>query len=502
MLVATACGSPGRQTPDSWSTPGRGGVLRVAVPTDPPSLDPFTTPSYAVAYGHLLAAIYDPLVWADPATGAIRPHIAESLTPSPDARTWTLVIRPGVVFSDGLPFDAAAVKANWRVHADPATGSAGAIAATGLKLTVADPLRLTIELPGPNAHFDRAVANNLAYVASPRALNDLVSLRTEPVGAGPFVLAERVPGRRLTLRRNPHYWQPGRPYLDQVEVHVPSVGKTQVESMAAEDFDLTTVGDPAQVKEATAEKLGVLPIQLGGGRMLVFNTRRPPFNDPAARRAVVNSLSADEIDRRFFRGAGTPAHGIFGSTSQLANGRLAARDDDPEAARAGFDKLTAGGSRPFDFTFVAVGVEDPGSQASYIRAQVQRFPGVHMRIDTVDTATLIRRSISGDFDMAVTGLWMSDPEPVLYDFLRPGSLTNISGYSNATVTEAMNAGRLATNPVARRDAYTRVQVRLNEDLPFWVYQEAANTVVFAPSVTGIQPHGDGLVLFDRIGLRR
>lgn len=474
----------------------------MAVPTDPPSLDPFTTPSYAVAYGHLLAAIYDPLVWADPATGTIRPHIAESLTPSPDARTWTLVIRPGVTFSDGLPFDAAAVKANWRVHADPTIGSAGAIAATGLKLTVADPLRLTVELPGPNAHFDRAVANNLAYIASPRSLTDLVSLRTKPVGAGPFVLAEHVPGRRLTLRRNPHYWQPGRPYLDQVEVHVPAAGKTPAEAIAAKNFDLTTVSDPAHAKEATAKKLGVVPLQLSGGRMLVFNTRRPPFNDMAARKAVVNSLSAGEIDRRFFQGVGTPAQGIFDTTSQLANGRLTAHDDDPEAARAGFDKLTTGGTRPFRFTFVALGGADPDSQASYIQRQVERFPGVHMRIDVVDTATLIRRNVSGDFDMAVTGMWMSDPEPVLYDFLRPGSLTNVSGYSHAAVTEAMNAGRLATNPATRRDAYTRVQVRLNEDLPFWVYQEAANTVVFAPSITGIQPHSDGLVLFDRIGLRR
>ncbi len=501
LLVATACGSDTRPHPDALATPRPGGVLKLALPADPPSLDPFTTPAYAVAYGNVLSAIYDPLVWSDPATGTVRPHIAESLTPDRDARTWTLALRNGVTFSDGQPFDAAAVKANWQAHADPATGSAGAVVAAGLKLTVVDPLHLDIELPSSNRNFDRAVANNLAYIASPRALADPASLRTNPVGAGPFVLAERVPGRRLTLRRNPHYWQAGRPFLDEVDVRVAAAGTTPPSMVAAKDADLVSFSDPAQAKEAADLKLGVIRLELGGGLMLVFNTRRPPFDNPAARKAVVLSLSADEMNRRFFQGLGTPARGVFDRASRLASSQLMPRENDSEAARAAFDALTVGGTRPFRFSFLLVG-GGPESQATYTQQQVERFPAVQMQIDAVDTPTLIRRTLSGDFDMAVSGMWMTDPEPVLYDFLRPGSPTNVSGYSNADVTAAMTAGRLAVDADARREAYTRVQVRLNEDVPFWVYQEAAGTVVFAPAVAGVQAYNDGLVLFDRIGLRR
>lgn len=96
---------------------------------------------------------------------------------------------------------------------------------------------------------------------------------------------------------------------------------------------------------------------------------------------------------------------------------------------------------------------------------------------------------------------MADPEPALYDFLRPGSAANTTGYNNPVVTEAMNAARTTTDTGARRDAYIRVQVQLNQDLPFWVYREAVNTVVFDRDVTGVQPFGDGVVLFDRIGFR-
>ncbi|MDI2129416.1 ABC transporter substrate-binding protein [Yinghuangia seranimata] len=504
LVSVAACGSGDTGTPNAFGTPTSGGALRLALIADPPALDPFTASNFAVAWGNLLSAIYDPLVWSDPTTGAVRPHLAESLTPDNTARVWTLTLRPGVEFSDGAPFDAAAVKANWELHADPKTGSAYAAGAVGLKLTVSDALHLVIELPSPNANFDRAVASGLNYIASPRALGDLTALRTHPVGAGPFVLAGRDPGKSLTLRRNPRYWQPGRPYLDEIDAQVQLPGRTVPDAIDAGDADLGEVTDPAVEKAAKKAGLGLVSLNLNGGLMVVFNTRKAPFNDPAARQAVVDSMSANEINDRFHQGAGTPAHGIFDSTSPLANIQLAPRENDPEKARAAFDRLTSGGTRPFVFSFMTTG-STPGTleeETLYMQQQVQRFPGVTMRAESVDVATLTRRLIAGDFDMALSALWMNDPEPNLFDFLRPGSPANLTGYTNPVVTEAMNAARLTTQTDQRYDAYLRAQVQLNKDLPFWVYQEAVNDVVFGPRVTGVEVLGDGVLLFDRVGFRR
>lgn len=403
----------------------------MALSADPVALDPFTASNYAVAYGDLLSAIYDPLMWVDPSTGSVQAHLAESFTPDAAARVWTLSLRPGVRFSDGTPLDAAAVKANWQMHADPASRSAYAPAATGLKYTILDPLHLAVELPAPNAHFNRTVAYGLCYVASPRALGDLKALAAKPVGAGPFVLAEHGAGR-IVLRKNADYWQPGRPYLDEIDAQVVPPGKTVPGVIADHDVDLGLVTSPSTAKEAADRQLGLVDLRLSGGLMLVFNTRRPPFDTPAARHAVADSLSAAEMDWRFAGGTGAAARGIFSDTSPLANIQLAAGDDDPQAAAAAFAMLTAGGKKPFDFTFLTVGGASnaPPPEAVYIQQQVQQFPNVHMKIEVVDTAALIQRNVSGDFDVVLSGLWMSDPEPVLFDFLRPGSPTNISGYAN------------------------------------------------------------------------
>jgi peptide/nickel transport system substrate-binding protein len=57
-------------------------------------------------------AVFDVLVYTDPTDGVVKPQIADSLT-STDAVVWTLKIKPKVFFTDGTPYDAAAVKFNW-----------------------------------------------------------------------------------------------------------------------------------------------------------------------------------------------------------------------------------------------------------------------------------------------------------------------------------------------------------------------------------------------------
>lgn len=504
LVALVGCGSETAERPDPYGTPKSGGVLNLAVSADPPSLDPFTASNYAIAYGNLLSAIYDPLVWADPATGTVRPHVAESLVTDQTARRWTLTLRPEVTFSDGAAFDAAAVKANWEMHADPKVGSSYGGGLSGVRLTVLSPVQLAIELPSPNANFDRTVANGLSYIASPLALGDLPSLRTHPVGAGPFVLTERVVGTGMTLRRNPHYWQKGRPYLDGVDVRVLPLGKSAAATIADGRADLSEITEPVVEREAEDHRLGLIRLNLSGGLMLIFNTRRPPFNDPAARHAVVDSLDSAEMNRILFNGLGTPAKGVFDTSSPLANAQLTAPENRPDQAKAAFDRLTAAGTKPFRFTYLTIGAQ-PGTASGdgqYVQQRLAQFPNVQVKVDNVDTPDLIRRTTAGDFDLALSALWMTDPEPALYDFLSPGGKANTTGYSSPVVTEAMNAARAATDADARREAYTRVQVQLNQDLPFWVYREAVNTVVFGRQVTGVQPFGDGVVLFDRIGFRK
>lgn len=481
----------------------------MSLPLDSASFDPAATSQLSVADGNRLSAVYDALVATDPATGTVRPKIAESLTSNDGGKKWTLRIRPDVRFSDGTAYDAAAVKANWLRHQNPATGSqqlAGVAAITNLETIPSDPLTLVVTLKSPNANFDRIVARGLSYNASPKVLAENPgSLREHPVGAGPFLLKEWIQGQRQVFVRNPDYWQKdkGLPYLDELVVTVDSDLTHSIENVN-DGSDLTATVDPEAIALGRARGQSVTDLRLNGGAMVVFNTARGPFADPRTRRAVALAMSSSEINEKFFGGAATPAQGIFSSTSLVSNIQLKAPENQPEEAARLFDAVTDNGKNPVTFEFIGVFAPKTLAIAQYVQEKLSAYRGVHVNLTKYDISAFIATMTknSPKWDGAWIQQWFDDPEPGLYESLYSTSPLNISGYANPDVDKAFDDGRLAGSAQSRRTAYTRVQVSLNEDLPIWVYQEAVFATVASSKVVGLKLFNDGVVHWEHVGLRR
>ncbi|MGW0660397.1 ABC transporter substrate-binding protein [Streptodolium elevatio] len=507
-ILVAGCGSSDDAPPSPAGTPQKGGSLTMTLPGDAASFDPTQTSFVNVADGSRMAAVYDSLVWTDPSTGSVRPKIAESLAFERDASIWTLRIRPGVKFSDGLPYDAAAVKANWVRHQDMALKSFQIMAVTNIKqLDVEDPLTLKITLRTPNANFDRIVARNLSYNASPASLKpDTVgSLRDKPVGAGPFILEQWLPGDKQVYKRNDTYWQKdkGLPYLDQLVIRVDMDVKRGVDSLGKQS-DLMVTVDPENIVLGRDRGLGVEELRLNGGAMVLFNNLKGPFADARARKAMALALSGKEINETFYSNAGVPAKGIFSSTSPLASIQLAASENNPAEAQRLFDEVTANGTKPLTFTYIAPSAPTTVEVARFIQQKLSAYRGVTMKVQQVDIPTYIRTVRQGQdsWSAAVGQQWIEDPEPGIFDMLHSQSPGNSSGYNNPEVDRALEEARRSTDPEARRAAYTKVQVHVNKDMPFWVYQEAITAALYTSKVTGLSLYNDGLIQWDQIGIRK
>jgi peptide/nickel transport system substrate-binding protein len=146
--------------------------------------------------------IYGSLVDVDYATGSkLTMDMAESLA-STDNVVWTLVLRDGLKFTDGEPYDATAVKFNWdRFLAKGVQQSVG----SGLiqSTEVVDPKTLKITLA-----FRRrrpALFCLLNFIGSPKAITDRVTVRPRPVGAGPP--PQGVHGHVDDLLEEPDYFR-------------------------------------------------------------------------------------------------------------------------------------------------------------------------------------------------------------------------------------------------------------------------------------------------------
>src|SRR5579859_2366146 len=107
--TATSKASTGAPTTSAAKV---GGSLTIGTFTETPGFDPVTNIGTGVTGGMELAAVYDNLLVYDTATGTYVPKVAESLTSDASQTVWTLKLRPGIKFTDGTPYDSAAVVFN------------------------------------------------------------------------------------------------------------------------------------------------------------------------------------------------------------------------------------------------------------------------------------------------------------------------------------------------------------------------------------------------------
>jgi peptide/nickel transport system substrate-binding protein len=211
-LAPTSLAPPAGATPSAG--PRTGGMLRISQTTD---IVPMGAPNrLSGANVHLLTLVYDTLVSYD-ANLTPRPRLATGWQWSPDFRRLTLTLRHGVTFHSGRAVTSDDVRLNLESLRDPALGSIWRNYANLMTISTPDPATLVVDFERPvKASFDVLAGT---FIADPQATDDTNAGRGF-VGTGPFRFQEWVSGNHLTVTRNPAYWQPGKPYLDQVELQV------------------------------------------------------------------------------------------------------------------------------------------------------------------------------------------------------------------------------------------------------------------------------------------
>ncbi|MGW9212913.1 ABC transporter substrate-binding protein [Embleya sp. NPDC055664] len=508
-LVLGACGggddAAGKDADTSTVAPKPGGTLTVAMASDMRSMDPFGALSNSYTDNSRLNAVYDSLFWHEAKTGKVMPQIGESLTPDPGNASWTLKLKPNVKFSDGTPYDAAAVKFTWDEHAAPARKSyqAGTIAA--VKATeVVDPTTLKITLTGPNANFDHIVASNLSFIVSPTAYRkDPAGFARNPVGAGPYTFKEWTTGDHITFVKNRGYWQgTAKPYADTVVFKVIQDSTQGLETVYSGGADMKVSVNAEDPVKARQKGLETKIVTIIGGESIYFNNKRAPFDDVRARRAVQLALDADEVNKISFSGNGTPTHSIFPPESPLvdAGTETVQRTDRAEAQRL-LDELAAEG-KPLDFTYSIPQNANAQRTAEYIMTSLRALRNIAVKIAPMPIAAFQTDIvINKNYQAAMFSYYLSDAEPGLYVNLYSTSPNNYLLYANPTVDQNLDRARTTNDPAQRKAAYTAVAAQLKQDAPLWTYQSSVVTAFHRSTVVGMVLSNDGMVLMDRIGLK-
>jgi peptide/nickel transport system substrate-binding protein len=266
--------------------------------------------------------------------GTVVPDLATGYSFSPDAKTVTITIRQGVKFTDGTPFNAQAVAYNWNRDLGPIAiknglnppwlvaelpapkGSPPGTAeppATGA-IQVTGPYTIVVHQVAPNGAFINQLFDSIAnWIASPTALQkDGASFGQNPVGAGPFTVVTNTPNDELIVKKNPDYWQPGRPYLDQITFKTVGSDEAAYEALLAnqgqvyEDMSTTQLITESASHFEVENNLGTSPYDLQ------LNTSVPPFNNAKARQAIYAATNFQPILQHLFGGRYPIVQGFTG----------------------------------------------------------------------------------------------------------------------------------------------------------------------------------------------
>ena len=252
--------------------------------------------------------------------GKTIPDLATGYKFTNGGKTIDITLRKGVKFSDGTPFDAQAVVWNWKRDMKSSCSCKPTFsqkAAPVIKQT--GPYGLSITLDYVDAAFIHALQDDIFnWIVSPTAFKKTKesAFSLKPVGAGPFEVVSDTPSSVLVLKKNPHYWQKGHPYLNSLTFKAVANDQAALEAMQAGSGqayeDMSTPGlapsFKAHFKLTSEPATSPYDIQL--------NTAIAPFNKLKARQAIYYATNCKVLDAKLF-GDQTPCGDSFTAPAGL-----------------------------------------------------------------------------------------------------------------------------------------------------------------------------------------
>jgi peptide/nickel transport system substrate-binding protein len=432
------------------------------------------------------------------ANGEIKPYLAESWKVDAATNSITITLKKGIKFSDGTPFDAAAVK--WNIDHFIAAKRAELPAGTTVNVIDDSTVRLTL------SKWDNTAIIGMAYYAapmiSPTAWQKAGATDKErddnssanPVGTGPFMLSSWQKTVKIAFKKNPTYWQQGKPYLDGININLivdPLVAMASYKSKEQDQIFLVTPKNAADLKAAGAN-IVALNTGLGLQQTSVwYNSILPdsPFAKLQVRQAVSYAVDAKQIVSSLFYGYATPINQWAVPTSQYANPDFKGYPYDPNKAKA----LLAEAGYPNLSTKMLVSNNPDNINIATALQSMFKAAGMNVEIDAVDDAKYRNlTSPGGSFTQMCLASQRANSDPAI---IFPRNLSDSGVIMNKTIIHPAEIEKLLVDAKLAPDNDAKKKVIWNlQKVVFGDY--CIFTPLWVPSgLAAKQPYckGDGIM---------
>jgi peptide/nickel transport system substrate-binding protein len=476
------------------ATPVEGGTLRFARSIAPTQLDPAN--SIIAGDVYTLDKIFEPLFITLP-SGKLTPWLASGHSVSADQKTHIFALRPGVKFSDGSPLTAADVVFSINRARTNSKGPLSFLDSAIKSVTAQGNSKVVVTLSSPWAPF----LSDVSVFANAILPNNLggkseAEFFASPIGTGPFVLSGfRPDAATLTLKKNPSYWQPGKPYLEAVEFHYVDDDNQRVLQLRGGQVDVIDSVPPADVASLKANSslaVGLYPAWEVD--LLVLNEKLPQYADRHVRRAITYAINRPGLVSASSFGTAQPGGSFFPQSLQY----YAPETPFPGYSLANAKAELAKSKFPNGFStslLIDGGVQKWRTFAQIVQQQLKPL-SIEVTIKALDHAAFESTFQKLDYelfiDYAINDI--SDPDEMAsfeLDTKNGGSTSYWSSYDNPTVIKLVHQAESQPNPTKRAALYAKIQQIVAGDAPFvpldyppYIYGSAKKVQGFAVNPGG------------------
>lgn len=463
-------GAPAAETSAKPGEPRRGGVLTLASAYEVTTFDPIlagttgnTVRTVEHMYGRLVRNAKDGLM--------VEPELAESWEISPDGLVYTFHLRPNLEFSDGSKLASNDVRFSIERAAKDPQSFQKVLYPPEFVIETPDDRTVVIKLPSSHASLLPVLAFVSASIVPEEYLKRVgpQKFNQEPVTSGAFVLVEWKQGQRTILRRNPHYWDVPRPYVDEIHVlEIPDELTRQLKLQAGE-IDMIDEVQPQQLGSfQDVPHIRLHKVLTFTGMYLVLNPRRPEFKDKKVRQAMSLAIDRNEIVQVALSGMGAPSKSYLPGLLYSSNEPM---EHDVEKAK----RLVSECGYPNGMTLrLVIG---PGSDLSatavVLKKQLEPI-GIRVDIAQMQVAEALANVKADEYELNISGALADSFDPVEFthfNLTSAGYIGPLYGYKNDEIDALALKAEAENDPIKRAADYRKLEqlaIDVGPHIPLYV----------------------------------
>lgn len=469
--------------------------ITIGLNADPDALDPDL--SRTMTGREVYASLFDKLIDIDENMNLV-PMLATSWEWVDDNKALVMKLRKGVMFQDGAPFNAEAVKYNINRSLTIEGTRRKAELSMVSDVEVINEYTVKIILKKPFIPLLAALADRAGMMISPKAAKAQgKNFSSHPVGSGPYKFETRVAQDKIVLDKFKDYWEADQYHFDKVTFLPLPDSTIRLANLKSGQLDIAeriAPSDIASVKsdpnlvvvEATGIGYNGITFNLGYG---ANKDKDMAIKKPLVREAFEYSIDRNVINQVIFAGQYLVDNQWVSNDSPYHAQNLPIPSRDIEKAKS---LLKQSGLDSVNIELMVANTTEATQIGQVVQAMAGEA-GINITLKTMELATSLQALSKGEYEAYILG-WSGrvDPDANIYNFYGDGAPLNENGFEDKEVQSLLIKAQSEIDFEKRKQYYASAMKKVLEIRPqLYLYHPKWQWGV-SKNIKGFKAYVDGM----------